>query len=200
MLLQKINDKQLILASGSPRRRHLLDQVGIEFTIADKYPCDERYPHDLPARKVAPYLAECKSRAYPNTLADNQILITADTVVMIGGEVLGKPSGRSDALRMLRKLSGRTHTVMTGVTLRSSARTVTFESVSEVTFRTLTDEELEYYVDNFRPYDKAGAYGIQEWIGYAAVERIEGSFYNVLGLPVQRLYVELERFVDDMNR
>ena len=195
MLLQKLNGKHLILASGSPRRRQLLADAGIEFTVARKYPCDEVYPADMPAEEVAPYLAGRKSMAYPDELAGNEILITADTVVTIDGCVLGKPDGREDALRMLQKLSGATHKVVTGVMLRSARASHLFSVGTLVTFRTLTREEMEYYVDNFRPYDKAGAYGIQEWIGYAAVERIEGSFYNVMGLPVQRLYVELERFI-----
>ena len=197
LLHEKLNHRRLILASGSPRRRQLLTDAGLHFDTAPKYPCDEQWPDGMPAAEVAPYLSQLKSRAYPSPLADDEILITADTVVMIDGQVLGKPSGREQALRMLGQLSGRTHSVVTGVTLRSAGRTVTFSSESRVTFRTLRTEECEYYVDTFRPYDKAGAYGIQEWIGYAAVERIEGSFYNVMGLPVQRLYVELERLLGE---
>ena len=198
LLHEKLNGRRIILASGSPRRRQLLTEAGIAFDTAVKYACDEKYPAGMPACDVAAYLAGLKSRAYPNQLADNEILITADTVVTIDGEVLGKPSGRDDALRMLSRLSGRTHTVVTGVMLRTAAHERLFSAESSVTFRPLTDEELAYYVDTFRPYDKAGAYGIQEWIGYAAVERIEGSFYNVMGLPVQRLYVELERFLQQI--
>ena len=194
MLHQRLANFHIILASSSPRRRQLLADAGIAFDTADKYSCPENYPDDMSAEEVAPYLSELKSRTYPNPLSDNDILITADTVVTIGGQVLGKPGGRSDALRMLGLLSGRTHSVITGVTLRSARRTVTFSVQTAVTFRLLTESECAYYVDTFRPYDKAGAYGIQEWIGYAAVERIEGSFYNVMGLPVQRLYVELGRF------
>ena len=195
LLHERLKDKHLILASASPRRRQLLADTGLTFDVADKFPCDETWPDELPAAKVAPYLSQLKSRAYPRPLADNDILITADTVVMIDGCVLGKPAGRDDALQMLGRLSGRTHTVVTGVTLRSATRSRTFSADSAVTFRRLTDEELAYYVDTFRPYDKAGAYGIQEWIGCVAVERIEGSFYNVMGLPVQRLYVELGKFL-----
>ena len=197
LLHEKLNDKRLILASGSPRRRQLLADAGLHFDTAPKYECDERWPDSMAAADVAPYLSQLKSLAYPAPLADGEILITADTVVIAEGCVLGKPSGRDDALRMLGSLSGRTHSVVTGVTLRSAARTVTFSAESRVTFRPLRREETEYYVDTFRPYDKAGAYGIQEWIGYAAVERIEGSVYNVMGLPVQRLYVELERFLGE---
>lgn len=196
MLLQdKLKDKRLILASNSPRRRQLLTDAGIEFTVAEKYECDERVPSDTPTAETAEYIASLKSHAYPKPLADNEILLTADTVVIVGNEVLGKPSDRADALRMLRKLSGCTHTVATGVMFRTNTSSRLFKTETAVTFRPLSDEELEFYVDNFRPYDKAGAYGIQEWIGYAAVERIEGSFYNVMGLPVQRVYVELEDFL-----
>lgn len=195
MLKDKIAGKRIILASNSPRRRQLLTDAGIEFVTAGKYECEERYPEGLPAESVAGYLSELKSFGYPRLLGENDILITADTVVTIDGLVLGKPAGRDEALCMLRRLSGRTHTVITGVTLRTRSRKRTFDVRSSVTFRELTDEELAYYVDNFRPYDKAGAYGIQEWIGYTAAERLEGSFYNVMGLPVQRVYTELESFV-----
>ena len=197
LLNEKLNAKHLILASASPRRRQLLADAGIRFELADKYRCDESLPDGFPASEAAVQIAERKSRAYPKPLGDDDILITADTVVVLNGEVLGKPADRDHALRMLRGLSGATHTVVTGVVLRSAAKCRIFRAETSVSIRALTDEELTYYVDTFRPYDKAGAYGIQEWIGYAAVERIEGSFYNVMGLPVQRLYVELERFVDE---
>ena len=196
LLHEKLKNKRVILASNSPRRRQLLSEAGFRFDTAEKYECDERVPADLPAAETAEYIAALKSRAYPEPLAENEILITADTVVIVGDEVLGKPSDRNDALRMLRLLSGRTHTVTTGVMFRTADKSLIFKAETAVTFRKLTDEEAEYYVDNFRPYDKAGAYGIQEWIGYAAAERIEGSFYNVMGLPVQRLYKELEDFLE----
>lgn len=196
LLHEKLKNKRVILASNSPRRRQLLSEAGFRFDTAEKYECDERVPADLPAPDTAEYIAALKSRAYPEPLAENEILITADTVVIVGDEVLGKPADRNDALRMLRLLSGRTHTVTTGVMFRTADKSLIFKAETAVTFRKLTDEEAEYYVDNFRPYDKAGAYGIQEWIGYAATERIEGSFYNVMGLPVQRLYKELEDFLE----
>ena len=195
LLHEKLKNKRLILASNSPRRRQLLADAGVPFELADKYECDEHVPADVPVCDTARYIAESKSRAYPKPLNDNDILVTADTVVIVGDEVLGKPADRADALRMLRKLSGCTHTVATGVMFRTPKSSLVFQSETAVTFRELTDEELAYYVDTFRPYDKAGAYGIQEWIGYAAVERIEGSFYNVMGLPVQRLYTELDAFL-----
>ena len=195
LLCEKLKNRRVILASNSPRRRQLLSEAGLPFEVAAKYECDETYPVGLAAESVAEYLSALKSRAYPEALADGEILITADTTVNIDGRVLGKPADRDEAVGMLRMLSGRTHTVVTGVTLRSVDRIHTFGVSTSVSFRELSDEEIEYYVDRFEPYDKAGAYGIQEWIGYAATERIEGSFYNVMGLPVQRLYVELDRFV-----
>lgn len=195
LLHEKLKDKRLILASNSPRRRQLLADAGLSFEVAEKYECEEIRPSGMPAEEVAAHIAGLKSKAYPKPLADNEILITADTVVIVGDEVLGKPAGREDAVAMLGRMSGRTHKVVTGVVLRTPLRSKVFSVVTEVTFRPLSDEEITYYVDEYRPYDKAGAYGIQEWIGYAAVERIEGSFYNVMGLPVQRLYTELDAFV-----
>ena len=195
LLYERLKDRRIILASNSPRRRQLLADAGIGFELAQKYECDEVLPADIAAGDAASYIAELKSNAYPWPLTERDILITADTVVIVGNEILGKPADREDALRMLGLLSGRTHTVVTGVMFRTPAGSHSFKAETSVTFRPLSDEELAYYVDNFRPYDKAGAYGIQEWIGYAAVERIEGSFYNVMGLPVQRLYTELEAFI-----
>ena len=196
LLHEKLARYRLILASASPRRRQLMADAGLRFELADKYECDETYPPETPADKVAALLSALKSRSFPRPLTVGEILVTADTTVVIAGEVLGKPADRADAAGMLHRLSGRRHTVITGVTLRSATAERTFEASTSVHFRPLSDEEIAYYVDTFRPYDKAGAYGIQEWIGYAAVERIEGSFYNVMGLPVQKLYTELEKFTD----
>ena len=196
MLLQdRLKKYRLILASASPRRRELLAACDIDFTLAEKFECDERYPADLEADKVAEYLSQLKSNAYPHPLVEGDILLTADTVVIAGSEILGKPKDKADAERMLKRLSGATHKVVTGVTLRTTAQSISFSAESLVTFRTLTEEEICYYIERYRPLDKAGAYGIQEWIGYVAIERIEGSFYNVMGLPVQRLYVELQRLL-----
>ena len=153
------------------------------------------YPATLAATQVPRYLSQLKSRAYPRPLAENEILLTADTVVILNGEVLGKPEDREDAIRMLERLSGHRHTVVTGVTLRTARRRRSFSVRSDVWFRALTREEIVYYVDNFHPLDKAGSYGIQEWIGYAAIERIDGSFFNVMGLPIQRVYTELNQFI-----
>lgn len=198
MLLQdRLKNYRLILASASPRRRELLSACDIDFVLADKFECEECYPADLAANKVAEYLSQLKSEAYPHTLNEGDILLTADTVVIAEGEILGKPKDNADAERMLKMLSGATHKVITGVTLRTTQRTLSFSAESLVSFRTLKEEEIAYYIEQYRPLDKAGAYGIQEWIGYVAIERIEGSFYNVMGLPVQRLYVELERLLKD---
>lgn len=197
MLLQeKLHTRRLLLASQSPRRRELLTGSGLPYVPAPKYPCDERYPAGLPAEEVPLYLSRLKSDAYPEPLAPEDILLTADTVVVAGGQVLGKPRDAEDAARMLRTLSGRLHTVVTGVTLRDTGRTHTFGARSDVRFRPLTDEEIAYYVATYRPYDKAGSYGVQEWIGYVAIERIDGSFYNVMGLPIQKVYTELDKFLD----
>lgn len=195
LLHERLKPYRLILASQSPRRRQLLADAGIEYTLAERFECEEHYPAGLAAAEVAPYLSRLKSEAYPQPLAPHEILLTADTVVVAAGQVLGKPAGRDDAVRMLRLLSGRAHEVITGVTLRSAARSETFAAHSSVRFRNLTDEEIAYYVDRYKPLDKAGSYGIQEWIGYVGIEGIEGSFYNVMGLPVQRVYCELESFL-----
>lgn len=196
LLHEKLKDFNLILASASPRRRQLLSECGLEFTVAEKFECNEEYPATLSAEEVAPYLACKKSHTYPKSLSEKDILLTADTVVIVGETILGKPADRSEAIEMLKALSGRTHTVTTGVVLRMIDRTYSFSVSSSVTFRELTVEEIEYYIDTYKPYDKAGAYGIQEWIGYVAIEQIAGSFFNVMGLPVQRLYVELEWFIN----
>lgn len=195
LLKEKLTGRRLLLASQSPRRRELLAGSGLPFDLVPRYDCEERYPAGLPAEQIPVYLSQLKSRACPAPLGPRDILLTADTVVVLGGEVLGKPRDRDDALGMLRRLSGATHTVVTGVTLRTTERMHTFDARSDVRFRRLDEEEIVHYVDTFRPYDKAGAYGIQEWIGYVAIEHIEGSFYNVMGLPIQQLYVELCRFL-----
>ena len=195
LLHDKLKSYRLILASQSPRRRQLLGDAGIEFELAPRYECEERYPAELPAVEVAEYLSRLKSEAYPEPLGEKDILLTADTIVVACDKVLGKPEDREDAIKTIKMLSGRQHEVITGVTLRSATRKVSFSSHSKVNFRVLTDEEIAYYVDTYSPMDKAGAYGIQEWIGYVGIEGIEGSFYNVMGLPVQRLYCELDKFI-----
>ena len=196
LLHEKLRSFDIILASASPRRRELLREAGIEYRLAPKFECDEIYPPTLPCEDVALFLSALKSHAYPYALAPGELLITADTTVLLDGEVLGKPHDEAEACEMLRRLSGREHSVITGVTLRSFERERSFAAVSKVRFAALTDEQIEHYVSHFKPMDKAGAYGIQEWIGYAGIESIEGSFYNVMGLPVQRLCRELECFVE----
>ena len=195
LLHDKLKNYRLILASQSPRRRQLLSDAGIEFTLADRFDCDETFPQDMPAEDVAEYLSRLKSDAYPAPLAEGDILLTADTVVIANNRVLGKPSDRAEAIEMISLLSGCDHEVITGCTLRTATRQRSFSVRSKVHFRALDREEIEYYVDCYRPFDKAGAYGIQEWIGYVGIEGIEGSFYNVMGLPVQRLYSILKEFI-----
>ena len=196
LLHDKLMAFRVILASASPRRRELLKATGIEYQMAQKFECEETYPKSIAAEEVAPYLSALKSHAYPNTLEYNDILITADTVVVLNGKVLGKPTNEAEAYAMLSELSGSEHTVITGVTLRSADREHTFASSSTVRFAELSEEQIAYYIEQYRPMDKAGAYGIQEWIGYVGIEGIEGSFYNVMGLPIQRLCRELECFIE----
>ncbi|MBQ5647736.1 MAG: septum formation protein Maf [Alistipes sp.] len=195
LLKDRLQNYRLILASASPRRRELLAACDIDFTLAEKFECEEHYPAELETDKVAEYLSQLKSNAYPHALAERDILLTADTVVILGDKILGKPHSEAEAVEMLASLSGATHKVITGVTLRTPSRTISFSAESLVSFRSLEEDEISYYVEHYRPMDKAGAYGIQEWIGYTAIERIEGSFYNVMGLPVQRLYTMLKEVV-----
>lgn len=198
LLHERLAPWRLLLASRSPRRRELLTGCGLPYSLAPDYEVEERYPEDLPREEVPTYLSRLKSEGLPRALSKEEILLTADTVVIAEGQILGKPHDREKALGMLRLLSGRSHRVITGVTIRTASKSHTFASCSEVCFRALREEEIIYYVDHYQPFDKAGSYGIQEWIGYTAIERIEGSFFNVMGLPIQRLYVELERFLDQV--
>lgn len=186
---------KLILASNSPRRRELLAGLGYPYEVRVLTGIDESYPHHLSGGDIAAYISRTKTQAYAESMTDDELIITADTIVCLDGQVLGKPADEAEAIGMLRSLSGRTHQVYTGVTLSTLEKSSTFVSCSDVTFAALTDEEILHYVTRFRPMDKAGAYGIQEWIGYIGVERIEGSYFNVMGLPVQRLYTELKKFV-----
>ena len=196
MLLQdRLKNYRLILASASPRRRELLADCDLDFVLAEKFECEECFPVDLEVEKVAEYLSQLKSNAYPHSLCEGDILLTADTVVILGDKILGKPHSEAEAVEMISSLSGAIHKVVTGVTLRTMEQTISFSAESLVTFRKLDAEEVVYYVEKYRPMDKAGAYGIQEWIGYIGIEGIEGSFYNVMGLPVQRLYTTLKELV-----
>ena len=189
-----LKDKQIILASGSPRRRELLSAMDIPFTVDTGNTFDESWSSDTPHEKVPELMSEGKSFGFHRKLADNEILVTSDTMVLCGTEILGKPKDRDDAIRMLKLLSGRGHQVITAVTLRDREKKKTFSVTSNVFFKELSDSEITYYLDTYKPYDKAGAYGIQEWIGCVAVESIHGSFYNVMGLPVHQLYKELMLF------
>lgn len=181
-----------ILASGSPRRKELLAGLGIDFEVRLLEGIDESYPTGLTGEEIAKHISLQKAEAYRPTLANDELVITADTIVYLDGQVLGKPKDEADACRMLHSLAGKTHQVITGVTLLTAQQTRSFASVSQVTFAPLTEDEINYYVTHYHPLDKAGAYGIQEWIGFVGVERIEGSYFNVMGLPVQRLYTELK--------
>ena len=160
----------------------------MEYELSPRFECEEIFPNDLPASEVAEYLSRLKSEAYPQVLADGDILLTADTVVVAEERILGKPTDKDDAFAMLRMLSGREHEVITGVTLRSTKQTKSFSAHSKVRFRQLSDEEIAYYIETYSPMDKAGSYGIQEWIGYVGIEGIEVSFFNVMGLPIQRVW------------
>lgn len=187
-------DRPLILTSGSPRRKFLLEQAGYKFTVR---PCtsDENFAPDMPPEKVASFLAEKKASSFRESIGD-EIIITADTVVILDGAILNKPVDGDDAVRMLEMLSGRTHTVMTGVCILSREKERIFDDTTQVTFRHLTRAEIEYYVRHYQPLDKAGAYGAQDWIGLTGVEKISGSYFNVMGLPVHRVYENLLAWIE----
>jgi len=195
MTVSALNKYRIILASKSPRRQELLRDLGLKFET-EVLEWKEDYPCGLKGAAIALYLARRKADHFRIKLEKNEIVITADTIVWCDDELLDKPSARDDAKRILRKISGNTHEVITGVCLLSVGKEFCFSSSTLVTFATLTDEEIDYYIDNFRPYDKAGAYGIQEWIGIAACSRIEGSYFNVMGLPSEQLYHELLKFAE----
>lgn len=190
-MLDNLTKYNVVLASKSPRRCELLRGMGVSFAVFAK-DVVEALPKDISVEDAAVYLSRLKSGAFSDEeLPERYLLISADTIVVDGDVILGKPAGREDACRMLRRLSGKPHKVITGVTVRSAERSESFAAVSQVWFEELDDSMIDYYVDNFRPFDKAGSYGIQEWIGYVAISRIEGSFYNVMGLPTQKLYKTL---------
>lgn len=186
----------IILASNSPRRKELLAGLDLEFEVRVLQDIDESYPNDLPTQKIAEFISKKKADAYLTTIADNELVITADTVVILGDEVMGKPHDEADAKRMLGELSGQTHQVATGVTLSTKERQISFSVVTDVTFKPLSADEIDYYVQTYHPMDKAGSYGIQEWIGYIGVTALKGSYFNVMGLPVQRIYEALKNFTD----
>ena len=191
--LAHLSKYHIILASQSPRRQELLSGLNIPFDVQN-INVEENYPPQLVGVDIPMYLAEKKAKAFAKKMAENTLLITADTIVWHEGTVFNKPKDRADATRMLNALSGKTHEVITGVCISTLTKRKTFHVISEVHFAHLTTDEIEYYLDHYKPYDKAGAYGVQEWIGFIGVEHIEGSYFNVMGLPIQRLYTELKRW------
>lgn len=193
-MLGNLDSYEILLASNSPRRRELLAGLGVKYRVTSLPDVDESYPSSLQGEEIPLYISQLKADAYRSQMKPNTLLITADTIVWLDGKVYGKPHDEAEACEMLRALSGRTHTVITGVTLTSACRCKSFAVSTEVTFAALTDEEIGYYVSHYHPLDKAGAYGVQEWIGYIGVTGMNGSYYNVMGLPIQRLYTELKDF------
>ena len=194
MIADQFKNYRLILASRSPRRQQLLRELGLKFDVVIKE-YEENYPESLSGEEIARFVAHEKAASFKDNISDNEIVIAADTIVWCNNKVLGKPLDHDDATRILKEISGNTHEVITGVSLRSQTKELTFSESAKVTFETLTEEEISYYIDEYKPYDKAGAYGIQEWIGIIACSHIDGSYFNVVGLPVQRLYKELQRFI-----
>lgn len=188
--------KKIILGSNSPRRKELLAGLDIEFTVDTGNDFEEVYSPDIPHERIPEVLSEGKSYGFHRKLEDDEILITSDTLVLCGDRVMGKPHSREEAIDMIRHLSGRGHKVITAITLRDNKRCRTSSDTSIVYFKKLSDNEIAYYVDNCRPYDKAGAYGIQEWIGYIGIDKIEGSYFTIMGLPVHLVYDELLKFID----
>ena len=194
VMFENLKNYHIILASNSPRRRELLGGLGLPFEVKVLPDIEESYPNDLTVSQIAEFISTEKAAAYRELMADNDLIITADTVVIVGDEVMGKPVDAADARRMLKKLSGVTHQVTTGVCLTTKTNQRHFSVTTDVTFKQLTDEEINHYIEVYKPYDKAGAYGIQEWIGYVGISGLEGSFYNVMGLPTRKLYQCLKTF------
>jgi septum formation protein len=188
-----MNKRPIILASGSPRRQYLLKEAGFEFTV-EKPDIDESFPASLPVESVAKYLAERKAEVFRPQI-QNEIVLTADTVVILGNNILNKPADKPEAVKMLQDLSGKTHIVMTGVCIVSKEKEVAFDDTTEVTFKKLSLDEIHYYIDHYKPYDKAGAYGAQDFIGMIAIEKIIGSYFNVMGLPIHRVYQQLTNWL-----
>jgi len=193
MLNQKFSKTQIILASASPRRRQLLEALDVDFVIKTKN-TDESFGNNTTIREIPCQLAQRKARAFLSEISENQLVIAADTIVSIDEEILNKPQNEQEAQTMLQKLSGRCHEVITGVCLLSKHKEQIFHDTTKVYFKNLSQDEINYYVEKYKPYDKAGSYGAQEWLGMIAIERIEGSYFNVMGLPIHRLYEELKFF------
>ena len=194
MLGKILSGRKIILASASPRRKELLSGLGVQFTVDTRNTFEEIAPEGLPYSQYPEYMAKGKSHGFHRNLLPSEILVTADTMVLCSDEIMGKPTDRADAIRMVQKLQNNRHSVLTGVCIRSLDKEVCFTASTDVFFDELSQEEIEYYVDTYRPFDKAGAYGVQEWVGYAGIKRIEGSYFNVVGLPVQMLYQKLKEF------
>lgn len=197
MLKNRLKSKNLILASGSPRRQELLKSLGVPFEIRLKE-IDENYPKHLKRSEISDYLAQLKSNAFVEELTHKDLLITSDTIVWYHNMALGKPKSKDDAFQMLQKLSGKTHEVITSVCLKSLQKEDIFNSITKVTFKELSKEEIQFYVDNYNPMDKAGAYGIQDWIGQIGVTKIEGSYFNVMGFPIHKIYSQLLIFSEEL--
>lgn len=193
-MLDNLKNYDIILASNSPRRKELLQRLGLPFKVRTLFGVDESFPENLRGEEIALYIARKKAEAYKSSMSSNELLITADTIVCLDGVVMGKPYGAENAKTILRQLSGRVHQVITGVTVLTQVKRESFAVTSHVKFANVTEDEIDYYVDNYLPFDKAGAYGIQEWFGLVAVEELRGSYFNVMGLPVQRLYTVLKHF------
>ena len=193
-MLDNLKNYDIILASNSPRRKELLQRLGLPFKVRTLFGVDESFPENLRGEEIALYIARKKAEAYKSSMSSNELLITADTIVCLDGVVMGKPYGAENAETILRQLSGRVHQVITGVTVLTQVKRESFAVTSHVKFANVTEDEIDYYVDNYLPFDKAGAYGIQEWFGLVAVEELRGSYFNVMGLPVQRLYTVLKQF------
>ena len=190
----KITPYKVILASNSPRREELLRGIDIDFEVKTLPDIDESYPNGLLKEEIAEFVATNKAKSYISSLSEDEMLITADTIVLLDEKVFGKPINKEEAKQMLHTLSGKTHKVITGVCLTTTTKQTSFSATSNVEFGELTDSEIEYYVEHYSPLDKAGAYGVQEWIGYVAVKHIDGSYYNIMGLPIHRLYHEIRNF------
>ena len=195
-LLKALENYKIILGSQSPRRQYLLKELGVKFDVKLKQMSEETYPENLHEEEIPLYLAEKKAEAFGNEIDEDTMVITADTIVWKDGEVLQKPENEKQAFKILKKLSGSSHQVYTAVCIRMRDKKHAFSSKTDVHFKTLSDREIRYYIEKYEPFDKAGAYGIQEWLGYIGVEKIEGSFFNVMGLPVQKLYVEFKELLN----
>ena len=192
-MLENLSKYKIILASNSPRRKELLSGLGVDYEVKTLPDVDESYPDGLSGEEIAKHIARGKAEAYRSLIQADELVITADTIVWLDGTVMGKPKDEEEAKDMLMRLSGKTHQVITGVCLTTASTQKTFATVTDVTFATLTDEEVDYYVTRYQPMDKAGSYGVQEWIGFVGVENLSGSYFNVMGLPIQRLYTELKK-------